>query len=192
MLFLLVLLSCSVPDDASGQVRAWLESLDPDADVVEVRCTGNLEEPPGSGTWKEYERVDRWTAREVLGAFKTDGVDWAEIVARCISNREYYFPKWLLGEMSDKMSAADRILFKMSFHVDDVLKAVEAWHEAYGTLLVQAHAEYDDDKDETHALLRDRLLSPYEDVAEEERRADQRARAASARKKADAEPEPIG
>ncbi|CAN99419.1 hypothetical protein predicted by Glimmer/Critica [Sorangium cellulosum So ce56] len=72
---------------------------------------------------------------------------------------------------------------------DPAVKAVEAWHEAYGTLLVQAHAEYDDDKDETHALLRDRLLSPYEDAAEEERRADQRARAA-ARKKA--EPEPIG
>ncbi|WP_437689500.1 phosphoenolpyruvate--protein phosphotransferase [Sorangium sp. So ce176] len=75
---------------------------------------------------------------------------------------------------------------------DPAIKAVEAWHEAYGTLLVQAHAEYDDDKDETHALLRDRLLSPYEEAAEEERRAEQRARAASARKKAQAEPEPIG
>ena len=59
---------------------------------------------------------------------------------------------------------------------DPAVKAIEAWHEAYGTLLVQVHAEYDDDKDETHALLRDRLLSPYEDAAEEERRADQRAR----------------
>jgi hypothetical protein len=75
---------------------------------------------------------------------------------------------------------------------DPAIKAVEAWHEAYGTLLVQVHAEYDDDKDESHALLRDRLLSPYEDAAEEERRADQRARAASARKKIEAEPEPIG
>ncbi|WP_437897094.1 hypothetical protein [Sorangium sp. So ce124] len=121
LLFLLALLGCSVPDDdASGRVRAWLESLDPDADVVEVRCTGNLEEPPGSGTWTEYERVDRWTSREVLGAFKVDGVDWAEVVARCISNSEYYFPKWLLGKLSDKLSAADRVLLKMSFHVDEV------------------------------------------------------------------------
>jgi hypothetical protein len=97
LLFLLALLGCSVPDDdASGRVRAWLESLDPDADVVEVRCTGNLEEPPGSGTWTEYERVDRWTAREVLGAFKIDGVDWAEVVARCISNSEYYLGAALL------------------------------------------------------------------------------------------------
>jgi hypothetical protein len=75
---------------------------------------------------------------------------------------------------------------------EPAVKAVEAWHETYGTLLVQVHAEYDDDKDESHALLRDRLLSPYEDAAEEERRADQRARAASARKKIEAEPEPIG
>ncbi|WP_437330876.1 phosphoenolpyruvate--protein phosphotransferase [Sorangium sp. So ce381] len=65
---------------------------------------------------------------------------------------------------------------------DPAIKAVEAWHEAYGTLLVQVHAEYDDDKDEAHALLRDRLLSPYEDAAEEERRAE-RARAASASRK---------
>lgn len=71
---------------------------------------------------------------------------------------------------------------------DPAVRAVEAWHEAYGTLLVQVHAEYDDDKDETHALLRDRLLSPYKDAADEERRAEQRARAASARKKAEAEP----
>ncbi|WP_437494335.1 phosphoenolpyruvate--protein phosphotransferase [Sorangium sp. So ce1014] len=71
---------------------------------------------------------------------------------------------------------------------DPAIKAVEAWHEAYGTLMVHVHAEYDDDTDETHALVRDRLLSPYEDAAEEERRAE-RARAASARKKN--EPEPI-
>ncbi|WP_437950411.1 phosphoenolpyruvate--protein phosphotransferase [Sorangium sp. So ce296] len=75
---------------------------------------------------------------------------------------------------------------------DPALKAVEAWHEAYGTLMVQVHAEYDDDRDETHALLRDRLLSPYEDAAEEARRAEQRSRAASARKKAEPnEPEPM-
>ncbi|WP_434048623.1 MULTISPECIES: phosphoenolpyruvate--protein phosphotransferase [Sorangium] len=67
---------------------------------------------------------------------------------------------------------------------DPAIEAVEAWHEAYGTLMIQVHAEYDDDKDETHALLRARLLSPYEDAAEEERRAE-RARAASARKKND-------
>ncbi|WP_441285770.1 hypothetical protein ACSRUE_24920 [Sorangium sp. KYC3313] len=34
---------------------------------------------------------------------------------------------------------------------DPAIKAVEAWHEAYGTLLVHVHAEYDDDRDETHA-----------------------------------------
>ncbi|WP_148313930.1 phosphoenolpyruvate--protein phosphotransferase [Sorangium cellulosum] len=73
---------------------------------------------------------------------------------------------------------------------DPAIKAVEAWHEAYGTLMVHVHAEYDDDRDETHALLRDRLLSPYEDAADEVRRAEQRARTASAKRKAQAEPEP--
>jgi hypothetical protein len=65
---------------------------------------------------------------------------------------------------------------------DPAAKAVEAWHEAYGTLLVQVHAEYDDKRDETHALIRDRLLSPYENTAEEERRAEQRARSAAKKK----------
>ncbi|XXY53582.1 hypothetical protein WME91_20830 [Sorangium sp. So ce269] len=88
--------------------------------MVEVRCTGNLEEPPGSGTWKEHEHVDRWSVREVLGAFKVDGLDWAEVVARCISNSEYYFPKLLFDKMSDTMSVADRLRFKMSFRLDDV------------------------------------------------------------------------
>ncbi|WP_437475818.1 hypothetical protein WME75_24480 [Sorangium sp. So ce1014] len=73
---------------------------------------------------------------------------------------------------------------------DPAIKAVEAWHEAYGTLMVHVHAEYDDERDETHALLRDRLLSPYEDAANEARRAEQRARSASAKRKAQAEPEP--
>ncbi|WP_437756341.1 hypothetical protein [Sorangium sp. So ce1389] len=45
--------------------------------------------------------------------------------------------------------------------------------------------------DKTHALTRDRLLSPYEEAAEEARRAEPRARSASAKKKAQpGEPEP--
>lgn len=53
--------------------------------------------------------------------------------------------------------------------------------------MVQVHAEYDDDE-----VLRDQLLSPYEDTAEEARRAEQRARAASAKKKTQpAAPEPF-
>ncbi|KYF73685.1 phosphoenolpyruvate--protein phosphotransferase [Sorangium cellulosum] len=76
---------------------------------------------------------------------------------------------------------------------DPAVKAIEAWHEAYGALMVHVHAEYDDDRDETHVLLRDRLLSPYEDAAEEERRAHQRARAAAKKRndEVEAAPEPI-
>jgi hypothetical protein len=65
---------------------------------------------------------------------------------------------------------------------DPAAKAVEAWHEAYGTLVVQVRAEYDDKSDETHALLRERLLSPYENAAGEERRTEQRARADAKKK----------
>jgi hypothetical protein len=43
-------------------------------------------------------------------------------------------------------------------------------------------AEYDDKSDETHTLIRDRLLSPYENTAEEERRAEPRARSAAKKK----------
>jgi hypothetical protein len=67
-------------------------------------------------------------------------------------------------------------------NADPVAKAVEAWHEAYGTLVVQVHAEYDDKNHETHALLRERLLSPYDNAAEEERRAEQRARSGAKKK----------
>lgn len=118
---LFALLSCSVPDyDADVRVKAWLESLDPNADVIEVRCTGNLEEPPGSGTWREHEQVDRWTAREVLAVIKHKALDWDEVVASCIGTNQYDFSRWLLNKMSSEMSAADRLLFKMSFRLDDV------------------------------------------------------------------------
>jgi hypothetical protein len=121
LLFLFALLGCSVPDyDASVRVQAWLESLDADADVLDVRCIGNVEEPRGSGTWTEYERFDRWTAREVLAAIKNQGLDWDEVVARCIGASKFEFPKWLFNEIGKNMSTADRMLFKMSFHVDDV------------------------------------------------------------------------
>ncbi len=59
---------------------------------------------------------------------------------------------------------------------DPAVKAVEAWHDAYGALLVQVNAEYDDDKDEAHTLLHEHLLSPYQETAQEERQAEQRAR----------------
>lgn len=65
---------------------------------------------------------------------------------------------------------------------DPAVKAVEAWHDAYGTLVVQVHAEYDDKNDEAHAVIRERLLSPYENAADEERRAEQRGRATAKNK----------
>lgn len=61
-------------------------------------------------------------------------------------------------------------------NADPAAVAVEAWHAAYGSLVVRVHAEYDAADDKTHQMVRDLLLSPYEAQAEEERRADQKAR----------------
>jgi hypothetical protein len=61
-------------------------------------------------------------------------------------------------------------------NADPAAVAVEAWHEAYGTLVVRVHAEYDDPHDRTQQAVRDLLLGPYEAQAEEERRAEQKVR----------------
>lgn len=59
---------------------------------------------------------------------------------------------------------------------DPTAMAIEAWHEAYGALVVHAHSEYDNAKEASLLALRDSLVSPYEAQAEDQRRADQKAR----------------
>jgi len=59
---------------------------------------------------------------------------------------------------------------------DPAAIAVEAWHEAYGELIVHVHSEYGSATDEVQGKIREMLVSPYQTQAEEERRAEQRAR----------------
>lgn len=59
---------------------------------------------------------------------------------------------------------------------DPAAVAVDAWHEAYGELIVRVHDAYDDPRSDVHTRIRRTLLSPYEDQAEEERRAAQKTR----------------
>jgi hypothetical protein len=59
---------------------------------------------------------------------------------------------------------------------DPAAVAVEAWHEAYGELTVHVHSEYGSAKDEAQTRVRETLVSPYQAQAEEERRAEQKAR----------------
>lgn len=59
---------------------------------------------------------------------------------------------------------------------DPAAVAIDAWHEAYGELIVRVHAAYDDSKSDLHPRIRRALLSPYEDQAEDERRAAHKAR----------------
>lgn len=58
---------------------------------------------------------------------------------------------------------------------DPSAMALDAWHEAYGQLVVHAHSEYDN-KNAALLEVRDALIAPYETQAEEERRAEQKAR----------------
>jgi hypothetical protein len=70
-------------------------------------------------------------------------------------------------------------------HADPAVIAIEAWHAAYGALFTHVHSEYDDDKDDLHAKIRDVLTSPYNTQADEERRAEQKAKAKRKRDPAD-------
>ncbi len=60
---------------------------------------------------------------------------------------------------------------------DPAVAGVQAWHDAYGELFAHVYSEYNDRKDETHAKIRDALLSPYTNQADEERRVEQKAKA---------------
>lgn len=64
-----------------------------------------------------------------------------------------------------------------SKQIDPAARAVDAWHQAMGELMVRVHDAYDDPKDEGQAQIREALLSPYQLQVEEERRLEQKARA---------------
>ena len=69
---------------------------------------------------------------------------------------------------------------------DPAAVAVDAWHQAYGELMVRVHDAYDDPKDPSHEMIRRALTSPYQSQVDEERRLDQKARD----RRRSAEPEP--
>lgn len=54
--------------------------------------------------------------------------------------------------------------------------SIEAWHEAYGELLVHVHSEYGNANDAIHGEIRTALLGPYNEQVDEERRVDQKTR----------------
>lgn len=56
---------------------------------------------------------------------------------------------------------------------DPAAVVVDAWHEAYGELVCHASSAFNP-KDEEQARLRDALLAPYHQQADEERRASQK------------------
>ena len=71
IIVLLFPLGCTSPDfDTSVQVVAWLKSLDPNAEVIEVQCTGSVEQPPGSGIWKPWPHTETLTAKDVLASYE--------------------------------------------------------------------------------------------------------------------------
>ncbi|MEO5727127.1 MAG: hypothetical protein ABI134_02965, partial [Byssovorax sp.] len=96
VLLIIVLLfpvGCTSPDfDTSVQVVAWLKSLDPNAQVIEIQCTGKVEHPPGSGIWKEWPHTETLTAKEVLASYEREGLDWGEILSQAIASTKTVFP----------------------------------------------------------------------------------------------------
>jgi hypothetical protein len=111
--------SCSRPDfDTSVQVDTWLESLDPDAKVIEVWCKANVEESPGSGIWTEFNFSHQFSAAEVLESAASRGLGWADIVVRMIEITRVGFPDWVALGM--KLTMMQSMLFKMNFRFEDL------------------------------------------------------------------------
>ncbi|MFS8068149.1 MAG: hypothetical protein ACMG6S_17485 [Byssovorax sp.] len=124
VLLIIVLLfpvGCTSPDfDTSVQVVAWLKSLDPNAQVIEIQCTGKVEHPPGSGIWKEWPHTETMTAKDVLASYEREGLDWGEILARAIDSTKYQFPTLALWNYYGELSAFDRMVLRVSFRVEDL------------------------------------------------------------------------
>ena len=121
LIVLLFPLGCTSPDfDTSVQVVAWLKSLDPNAEVIEVQCTGSVEHPRGSGIWKAWPHTTKWTAKEVLASYEREGLDWGEILARAIASSKVDYRRAAVEDIYQDLSALDRMVLKVSFLVEDL------------------------------------------------------------------------
>jgi hypothetical protein len=122
--FLVLLVSCSRAEfDTAVHVEAWLRSLDPNATVIKTRCVGNVEIPPGSGTWEEVVIEDTVTAREALSA--AGRFDWDDIFAYFVSMaRSMYKPSVALmvdeGLFAGKLTDKEIQALNKTIMVDDV------------------------------------------------------------------------
>src|SRR4051812_1303921 len=94
LIMLVLTASCSRLDfDTSVQVQAWLESLDPNAKVIEVLCTADVEE---SGTWVKKTLDNQLSALEVLVHTRNQGLEWADMVTAMINLIKNKFPEFVL------------------------------------------------------------------------------------------------
>jgi hypothetical protein len=116
---LLFTVSCSRPDfDPSVQVDSWLESIDPDAKVIEVWCKANVEESPGSGIWKDFDFKHQFSALEVLETSANRGLGWGDIMARMIEITQHGFAGWVAEQR--QLTTSQTVLFKMNFRFEDL------------------------------------------------------------------------
>ncbi|WP_437480893.1 hypothetical protein WME75_36495 [Sorangium sp. So ce1014] len=124
-LFLLALLTCSVPDDgASVRGQAWIASVGPGAGAIEGPYTGTIQAPGGSGAWEEGEQLERWFARESAVVVNGEVVDHEEILARRRAARREAarndLPGWLSRTVSETMRGVKVLGFKISAWVQGV------------------------------------------------------------------------
>jgi len=111
--------SCSRPDfDTSIQIEAWLESIHPDTKVIEVDCTSNVEDSPGSGTWKYFAFKHQFSALEVLESSIPHGMAWGALVARMVKVIEFGFSSYVAEEQTKTPSAI--AAYKMKFRYKDL------------------------------------------------------------------------
>jgi hypothetical protein len=116
----LTLMNCSRPDfDTSVRVEAWLRSLDPDAEVLEVWCIANVDVPPGSGNWQEIEYRTTVSARQAttLGG----GLDLDQILSLFVRKAHQGYTSWLIkGPLADVLTEKDRFYFSEELNTDEL------------------------------------------------------------------------
>jgi hypothetical protein len=94
-----VVWGCTSKDgiDIGTSIRAWLDTLDPMAEVIALDCKGEVEWPPGSGRWQRFQAEDKVTAQlaEVVVRHLPSST-WDDVLEYFITNPADWLPRALV------------------------------------------------------------------------------------------------
>jgi hypothetical protein len=97
IMVLIFTVSCSRAD--SAYVEQWLESLDPNTQVIEVKCTADVAKSAWGEDWEPFKFDHAFDAWEVLDVAANRGLDWAGMIDRMVKITEVGFSRWVSFEL---------------------------------------------------------------------------------------------